>query len=158
MKIEIVCVGRLKEKYWQDAAHEYLKRLSRYAPVEVVELPDMPVPENLSPAQRTAVIQAESQRELTRLKPGMTGVALDGRGKSMDSVAFSRYLQGLMREGRDVAFFIGGSLGHSEELLRSCRDSLSMGQMTWPHQLARVMLLEQIYRGFRIMRNEPYHK
>ena len=158
MRIDILCVGRLKEAYWRDAAQEYLKRLSRYARVEIAEVNDQPAAERLSAAQARQVMEAEGERLLARLRPNVHAIALDGRGKVMDSMAFSALLTRLELEGRDAAFVIGGSLGLSAPVLAACPDHLSLGAMTWPHQIARILLLEQIYRGYRIARNEPYHK
>ena len=158
MRIDILCVGRLKEAYWRDAAQEYLKRLSRYARVEIAEVNDQPAAERLSPAQARQVMEAEGERLLSRLKPNTHAIALDGRGKEMDSVAFSGLLTRLELEGRDAAFVIGGSLGLSAQVLDACPDRLSLGAMTWPHQIARILLLEQIYRSYRIIQGEPYHK
>ena len=158
MRIDVVCVGRLKEAYWRDAAAEYLKRLTRYARVEVIEVPDQPAAEKLSAAQAAQVMEAEGERILSRIKPETCAIALDGRGATMDSVEFSRFLSNLEQQGRDVAFVIGGSLGLSPRVLSVCRTHISLGKMTWPHQIARILVLEQIYRGYRILHHEPYHK
>ena len=158
MRIDVVCVGRLKEKYWRDAAQEYLKRLTRYGRVEVIEVPDQPAAERLSQAQEMQVMEAEGEKILSRIKPDMHIIALDGRGKVMDSPKFSEFLMDLEQQGRDVAFVIGGSLGLSPQVLKAAKTHISLGSMTWPHQIARILVLEQIYRGYRIARNEPYHK
>lgn len=158
MRIDIICVGKLKETWWRDAADEYLKRLSRYGKVEVLEVPDLPAGEKLSPVQEEQVKEAEGERILARLRPGVWPIALDGRGKMLDSVEFSKYLTDHEIQSHEIAFIIGGSLGLSPAVLKACKGSLSFGKMTWPHQIARILLLEQIYRGCRIAHNEPYHK
>ena len=158
MRIDVVCVGKLKEKYWRDAAQEYLKRLTRYGRVEIIEVPDQPAAEKLSEAQEKQVTEAEGEKILSRIKPDAHIIALDGRGKVMDSPQFSGFLMDLEQQGRDVAFVIGGSLGLSPQVLKAAKTHISLGSMTWPHQIARILVLEQIYRGYRIARNEPYHK
>lgn len=158
MRIDILCVGKLKERCWRDAANEYLKRLSRYGRIEIIEVPDQPAAERLSPAEVQKVMEAEGKLLLARLRPGVHGIALDARGRTMDSPAFSRFIGSLEQEAADAAFVIGGSNGLSAQVLSACKTHLSLGEMTWPHQIARILILEQIYRGYRIARNEPYHK
>ena len=159
MVVRVVCVGRLKERFYEQAAAEFLKRLSRYATVELIETADEKAPENLSDAQREQVKLEEGRRILSKLDKSDFVVALAIEGKALSSPELSTCLQGWMNEGRGkFSFVIGGSLGLSAEVLSRADYSLSFGKMTFSHQLFRVMLLEQLYRAFKIMNNEPYHK
>ena len=159
MIVRVVCVGRLKERFYEQAAAEFLKRLSRYATVELVETADEKAPETLSGAQRDQVKLEEGRRILSKLDKSDFVVALAIDGKTLSSPELASFLQGLMNEGHGkFSFVIGGSLGLSAEVLSRADYSLSFGKMTFSHQLFRVMLLEQLYRAFKIMNNEPYHK
>lgn len=103
-------------------------------------------------------MEAEGALLLNKLKPNALGIALDSHGRAMDSVEFSQWMASLEQQGQDVAFVLGGSLGLSKQVLDACKVHLSLGEMTWPHQIARILVLEQLYRGYRIIHNEPYHK
>lgn len=154
MKIVIAAVGKLKERHYRDAADEYLKRLRPYAAIEMVEAADQDLSQGDDRARRT---EAEA---IERLVPaGARVIALDAAGKQYSSEGFSQHLAEIMHSGQAaVAFIVGGSAGIDPELLARVDERVSLGPMTLPHQLARVVLLEQIYRAFRIMRNEPYHR
>ena len=164
MKITLAVVGKIKEKYWNMAIEEYTKRLSRYASVSICQTSDEPTPDNASPAQELQIKEREGERLLREIgkydRSGDTYVialAIDGR--SYDSVAFSKHLESLQVNGYShILFVIGGSLGLSEAVLRRADEKLSFSAMTFPHQMMRVILLEQIYRAQRIARGEPYHK
>ena len=159
MKITVFCIGSLKESYWKEAVAEYKKRLAAYCSLELVELPDAPCKENASEKEMEAVKDKEGQRVLSKLKPTDYLIALDLKGKQYESRDLARHLEEkLVQNGSSLCFVIGGSLGLSKELLARSNESLCFGLGTFPHQLARVMLLEQLYRSFRILRNEPYHK
>ncbi len=158
MNMALVCVGRLKERYWREAAAEYEKRLSRFGRFETVELPDLPEPANASPAEQAQVCRREGEAILAKLREGDIVVALVIEGRQMDSVALSRRLEELAQTGRRVVFVIGGSLGLSPDVVRRAQLTLSFSPMTFPHQLARVMLLEQVYRAMKISAGERYHK
>ncbi len=159
MNITILAVGRLKEKYWQDALGEYLKRLSAYAKVNVIEVVDENTPEEASLAIRERIKNREGQQLLKHIKPGTFLVALDRRGKDMSSRGFAGYLAELSLQGNShITLIIGGSLGLADSILKLAHLQLSFSRMTFPHQLMRVVLLEQIYRAFKINRGEPYHK
>lgn len=158
MNIAVIGVGRLKERYWREAAAEYEKRLSRFGRFEMVELPDCPEPANASPAEQAQVCRKEGEAILGRIREGDIVVALVIEGKQMDSVALSQKLSALAQTGRRVVFVIGGSLGLSPEVVRRAQHTLSFSPMTFPHQLARVMLLEQLYRAMKIDAGERYHK
>ncbi|MGB4594070.1 MAG: 23S rRNA (pseudouridine(1915)-N(3))-methyltransferase RlmH [Coriobacteriia bacterium] len=154
MKIVIAAVGKLKERHYRDAAAEYLKRLRPYAAIEILEAPDQDLSQGDDRARRT---EAEA---LERLVPaGARLIALDAGGRQFSSEGFSQHLAEIMHSGQGaVAFIVGGSAGIDPQLLARADERMSLGPMTLPHQLARVVLLEQVYRAFRIMRNEPYHR
>ena len=155
MRITVIAVGRLKERFWHEACAEYLKRLRPYADVRVTEIADRD-PSRLGEAR---AIAEEGEDVLKAIPDTAHVVALDIAGATSGSEAFSAHLSELGLSGRSaVAFVIGGSHGLSKEVLRRADERLSFGPMTLPHNLARVVLLEQLYRAFRIARNEPYHK
>ncbi len=159
MKITLYCIGFLKETYWKTACAEYLKRLKPYAEVNIVECPDFPCPEKCSLAEEEAIKDKEGKKVLEKLSPNDYLIALDLHHPECDSPTFSKRLEAAFVKGKSkVSFVIGGSLGLSDELKKRAHEFLTFGEMTFPHSLARVMLLEQIYRAFRISRNEPYHK
>ncbi|MBA2941888.1 MULTISPECIES: 23S rRNA (pseudouridine(1915)-N(3))-methyltransferase RlmH [Paenibacillus] len=159
MQIQILTVGKLKERYLVDGIAEYVKRLGPYAKVQMIEVPDEKAPENMSAAEEQQVRDREGARLLTALRPDVYVVALAIDGEMWSSEQLAASLDKLATYGRSqVAFVIGGSLGLSSELLRRADMRLSFGRMTLPHQLMRLVLVEQIYRAMRINRGEPYHK
>ena len=159
MKLTILCVGKLKEKFMRDAVAEYEKRLTRYVKLDVVEVADEKTPDGASEKEEERIREKEGGRLLRQIKEDDHVVALAISGKQYDSLAFARRLDGFALCGRSrVVFVIGGSLGLSEQVLARADEELSFSKMTFPHQLMRVILLEQIYRGYRIIRGEPYHK
>lgn len=159
MKITVLCVGRIKEKYFTDALKEYAKRLGRYCKLEILEVMDEKIPDGAGKALEDAVKQKEGEKLLSRLREGAYVIALELEGKKLDSMAFSERLEKLGVHGvSHIVFIIGGSLGLSEEVKKRADEAISFSDMTFPHQLMRVILLEQIYRGYRIINREPYHK
>ncbi|MDY4541254.1 MAG: 23S rRNA (pseudouridine(1915)-N(3))-methyltransferase RlmH [Candidatus Ventricola sp.] len=158
MNMALICMGRLKEKYWRDAATEYEKRLSRFGKWETIELPDLPEPANSSPAIEEQIKKKEGEAILARIRDWDIVVCLCIDGRQMDSVQLSGKLTELIDTGRRVVFVIGGSLGLSPEVMRRAQLRLSFSPMTFPHQLARIMLLEQTYRALKIAAGERYHK
>jgi len=155
MKVRIIAVGKLKERFWKDAVEEYKKRLGAYANVEIVEIPDRD-PEKAGGDQKA--MQAEGVDIMKALGQSY-GIAMAIEGKQRSSEQLSKHLNDLMVSGQsEIAFIIGGSTGLSDEVKKVAKEQLSFGPITMPHNLARVVLLEQIYRSFKIMRNEPYHK
>lgn len=159
MKINIYCIGKLKESYWVSACEEYVKRINPYIKIEVIEAPDLPIKENASKAEIEEVKNLEGKKVLSKLLPSSYLVSLDLNQKQYDSVEFASHLEKMMILSRsNLNFVIGGSLGLSDELKSRANESISFGKATFPHQLARVMLLEQIYRACRINNHEPYHK
>lgn len=159
MNISIVSVGKLKEKYLKQGIDEYLKRLGSYAKVEVFEVADEKAPEELSETEMIQVKQKEGERILAKINPDTYVIALAINGKLKSSEELADSLDKLATYGKSkIAFVIGGSLGLSDEVLKRSDEQLSFSKMTFPHQLMRLILVEQIYRAFRINRGEPYHK
>jgi 23S rRNA (pseudouridine1915-N3)-methyltransferase len=158
MSMALICMGRLKEKYWRDAAAEYEKRLTRYTKFETIELPDLPEPQNSSPAIEMQIKEKEGAAILSKLCPDDTVIALCIDGKQLDSVQLSKKLMQLQDNGKRIVFIIGGSLGLSDAVVARANVKLSFSPMTFPHQLARIMLLEQVYRACKIAAGERYHK
>nr|WP_279665616.1 23S rRNA (pseudouridine(1915)-N(3))-methyltransferase RlmH [Ectobacillus ponti] len=159
VNISIISIGKLKEKYLKQGIDEYLKRLSLYAKMEIVELPDEKAPENLSEAEMEMVKEKEGKRILEKISDDTHVIALAIQGKLRSSEELAKEMDRLATYGKSkVAFVIGGSLGLSDAVMKRSNDTLSFSKMTFPHQLMRLILLEQVYRAFRINRNEPYHK
>lgn len=159
MRITIIGVGKLKERYWKEASAEYLKRLGRYCKAEIIEVADEKTPDGASAAVEDAIRKKEAQRILQKLTPGSHIIALEIQGKKYDSPAFAAKLEQLGVQGKShLTFLIGGSLGLHEQVSAAANESLSFSDMTFPHQMMRVILLEQIYRGCKISCREPYHK
>ena len=159
MKIKLVTVGKLKEKYLIQGINEYLKRLNSYAKMEIIEVPDEKAPEKLSDAEMLQVKEKEGQRILGKINDNEYVFVLAINGKQLSSEEFSTEIEQLGISGKsNLTFVIGGSLGLSDSVLRRSNQQISFGRLTYPHQLMRLVLVEQIYRGFRIMKGEPYHK
>ncbi|MGN2274244.1 23S rRNA (pseudouridine(1915)-N(3))-methyltransferase RlmH [Priestia megaterium] len=159
MNISIITIGKLKEKYLKQGIEEYLKRLSSYAKVEIIELADEKAPENLSESEMEQVKQKEGERILAKISDDTYVIALAINGKQKSSEELAKEIDSLATYGKSkVAFVIGGSLGLSNKVMKRSNAALSFSKMTFPHQLMRLVLVEQIYRAFRIIRNEPYHK
>lgn len=157
MNIKIICVGKLKEEYWRAASAEYIKRLSSYCQIEVVELKEYKIKGEGS-ALEAQVKEEEGKEILSRIDKEYV-ITLEIQGKKLSSEGLSEKINTLALEGKgDVAFVIGGSLGLSPEVSKRADMKLSFSDMTFPHQMMRVILLEQIYRSFKIIRNETYHK
>ncbi len=159
MKITLIVVGKIKEKYFTDAVKEYAKRLTRYCKLEIVELEDEKTPDRASEAEEVQIKKKEGERILKAVKDGTYTIALAIEGKKMTSEQFAKKIETLGIQGKSqINFVIGGSLGLDERVLKNAEEKISFSDMTFPHQLMRVILLEQIYRGYRIIYNEPYHK
>lgn len=159
VNITIVTIGKLKEKYLIQGINEYLKRLTAYAKVDVIELADEKAPENLSESEMEQVKQKEGERILSKISDDTHVIALAIEGKMKSSEQLADDLDNLATYGKSkIAFVIGGSLGLSKDVMKRANDTLSFSKMTFPHQLMRLILVEQVYRAFRIIRNEPYHK
>lgn len=159
MKVTILCVGKIKEKFYRDAIAEYEKRLSRYCKLEIVEVADEKTPDNASELVELQIKEKEAERMEKYIKDGAYIIALAIEGKQLDSVELSEKIEQLGTGGTShIIFIIGGSLGLADRILKRADYKLSFSKMTFPHQLMRVILLEQIYRSYRIMNREPYHK
>lgn len=156
MKLTVVAVGKLKEKYLKEGINEYSKRLSRFCELQVIEVEDEQAPENLSASQEEQVKRREAERIIKKVKEGSALIVLDLKGKKLSSEEFADKLNSFFISGEShITFVIGGSLGLDEELVRKADFSLSLSDMTFPHQLARLILVEQIFRAFKILNNEP---
>lgn len=159
MRINIISVGKLKENYLKKGIDDYRRRLSRYAKIKIIEVKDEKAPENLSPSETQEIKDIEKHRIESKIPDNSYVIALDMKGESMTSEEFASYIKKLMVTGKsNITFIIGGSIGLSQELLQQADLVLSFSYFTFPHQLMRLILLEQIYRAFKIIRNEPYHK
>ena len=159
MKITLITVGKIKEKFFQDAIAEYSKRLSRYCRLEILQVADEKTPDGASEAVETQIKEKEGERILSNIKDGSFVVALAINGNMLDSVELAERIDKLGIGGvSQLVFVIGGSLGLHPSVLQKSDEKLSFSDMTFPHQLMRVILLEQVYRGFRINAGEPYHK
>ena len=159
MKIELLCVGKIKEKFFREALAEYEKRLKRYCDLKTIQVTDEPVPENASDAINRQILETEGERLEKHIDPNDFVIALAINGKKFDSLKLAAFIEEKMNySASKLVFVIGGSLGLSEDILKRSDLLLSFSDFTFPHQLMRVILLEQIYRSFRIIRGEPYHK
>ena len=159
MKITILTVGKIKEKYLRDAIAEYSKRLSRYAKLEIIEVADEKTPDNASETVETNIKNKEAERLLKYIRDDAYLITLEIKGKQLTSEELTQKIDTLGVQGTShIIFVIGGSLGLGEEVLKRSNYALSFSKMTFPHQLMRVILLEQIYRSYRIIQGEPYHK
>lgn len=159
MKITVLCVGKIKEKYFSLGIMEYTKRLSRYCKLEIIEVADEMTPDNASEAEERQIKQREGERLKKYIHPGAYVIALAIGGEQLDSLQLAKKIDKLGVDGiSHVVFIIGGSLGLDLELLNKVDYQLSFSKMTFPHQMMRMILLEQIYRAYRINYNQPYHK
>jgi len=159
VEISIISVGKLKEKYLKNGINEYAKRLGPYTKFNVIEVSDENAPEKLSDAEMEQVKDKEGERILNKVSDQAFVYALDLDGKDRTSEKFAKEIEEKMIHGQSkITFIIGGSLGLSDDVLKRSDAKISFGKMTYPHQLMRLILTEQIYRAFKIIRNEPYHK
>lgn len=160
MILRIVTVGKLRERYWQEAASDYVRRLRPYGRVEIVEIPEARIPDNASPAEEEKAMEQEAEGILARLKKQEGPVVvLDRKGKALDSLELAGWLGKQLLDGpSEITWIIGGSLGLDPSVLKRADLVLSFSRLTFPHQMMRIILLEQIYRSFRILHHDPYHK
>ena len=159
MRITLVAVGKIKEKYLTMGIEEYAKRLSRYCKLDIIELPDEKTPDNASPAEELQIKKREGERILKNIKDGAYVIALAIEGKQISSTDLADKIQSLGVNGEShLVFVIGGSLGLDDAVIKRADYLLSFSKMTFPHQLMRMVLLEQVYRGYRLINGEPYHK
>jgi 23S rRNA (pseudouridine1915-N3)-methyltransferase len=158
MDVQIICVGKLKEKYLVNGIKEYVKRLSKYTKVTIKEVNDVMAPESLSEKEQELVKEEEAEKIRKQIKDSFV-IALAIEGKMLDSIELAKEIERIQTYlSSRITFLIGGSLGLSKSLLKEANLLLSFSKMTFPHQMMRLILLEQIYRSFRILNNEPYHK
>lgn len=159
MKITVLAVGKVKEKFYRQAIEEFEKRLSRYCKLQIIEVADEKTPDSSGAAEETAIREKEGKRLLKHIREQDYVFALAIEGEQLDSVALSLKLERLAIDGTShIVFLIGGSLGLHESVLQRADEKLSFSKLTFPHQLMRVILLEQVYRCYRIIQGEPYHK
>ncbi len=158
MKVSIICIGKIKEKFFTDAISEYKKRLSRFCDFEITEIPDLSIPDNASEAEKEQIKIREGEKILDKLKGNPFTVALCIEGKTLSSEDLAKTMANATQTTSHITFIIGGSLGLSDEVKKKANLMLSFGRMTLPHQLMRVVLTEQIYRSFMINTNTGYHK
>ena len=158
LNIRLVCVGKIKDSFNKEGINEYLKRLSRYAKVEIVEVDDVKIKDNASLKEEENVKKEEGIRILKKVKDNEYMILLDLHGEELSSENFSKKIDALMGHNSSLCFVIGGSLGLSSEVIKRANYRLCLSKMTFTHQMTRVILLEQIYRSFKILNNEVYHK
>lgn len=159
MKIDIVCVGKVKEKFYRDAIDEYAKRLSKYCKFEIIEVEDEKTPDKASDTVEEQIKAKEAGRILSKIKEDSCMITLEILGQKYDSPGFAKMIEQIGLSGKShIQFVIGGSLGLHESVIKRADKHISFSDMTFPHQLMRVILAEQIYRGYRIINGEPYHK
>ena len=157
LKINIICIGKIKENYLKDAINEYSKRLSKYCVPYITELPDKPIPEKLNDFIESQIKNLESEEIFNHIPKNSYNICLDLTGKSFSSEEFADKIQNLQNTNSCITFIIGGSLGLNEKIKNYCDEKICFSKMTFPHQLIRVFLLEQLFRAFKINNNEKYH-
>ena len=159
LKVNIICVGKIKETFFREAIDEYSKRLNSYCSLNIIEIKDEKIPNNSSEKENQIIKEKEGNNILSHIKKDSYTICLDLKGKQYTSEEFSQKINNILTNiSSSINFIIGGSLGISQNVLKKANESISFSKMTFPHQLFRVILLEQIYRAFKIMNNETYHK
>ena len=158
LHINVICVGKIKESFFRESIEEYSKRLSRFCTLNIIELQDEKIPDNASERTELAIKEKEGNNILNHIKKDSYVIGLDLKGKEFDSVEFSQEIEKISITNSCLTFIIGGSLGLSSEVVNFCDKLICFSRMTFPHQLIRIFLLEQLYRGFKIANNETYHK
>lgn len=156
--INVICVGKIKESFFKDAILEYSKRLSRFCNLHIIEVQDEKIPDKCNNKIENYIKEKEGLNILSHIKKDSYVIGLDLRGKELDSISFSHKIDNILQTNGNITFIIGGSLGISHDVLNSCNELICFSKMTFPHQLIRIFLLEQIYRAFKISNNETYHK
>ena len=158
LTINIVCIGKIKEKFFKDAIDEYSKRLSKYCKLNIVELPDEKIPEKINTNIENDINSTECTNMINHIKKDSYIICLDLNGKEFSSEQFSKKIEDISMESSQITFVIGGSLGLNQEILSLANQKICFSKMTFPHQLIRVFLLEQIFRAFKISNGETYHR
>lgn len=158
MNIKIICLGKIKEKYIQEGIQEYTKRISKYSNIEIIELPDEPIPENPSQKEIENIKKIESEKIQKHIKKTDYTIALDQYGKQYTSEELSENIQNILLKGHNtINFIIGGTTGIDQNFIKTCNEKISFSKLTFPHQLIRLFLVEQLFRSFKITNNEKYH-
>ena len=157
LHINIFCIGKIKEKFFKDAIIEYSKRLSKYCLLNFIELPDKSIPSKANSAIEKQIIDIESNSILSKLNKNSYNIVLDSHGQQFSSEDFALFINSVQQESSELNFIIGGSLGLNDEIKNFCDKKISLSQMTFPHQLIRVFILEQLFRAYKINNNEKYH-
>ena len=158
LTINVICIGKIKETYLKDAINEYSKRLSKYCKLTILELPDEKIPDKLNDSLSNEIKEKESNSILNHIKKDSYIICLDLTGKEFSSEEFSKNIENLSLQTSQITFVIGGSLGLSSNILKKAHQKICFSKMTFPHQLIRVFLLEQLFRGFKISNGETYHR
>ena len=158
LHINIICVGKIKETFFKDAIQEYSKRLSRFCNLSITEIADEKIPDKTNEKVENDIKEKEGNNILSHIKKDSYVIALDLKGKEFDSIAFSKEISNISISSSNITFIIGGSLGISNKVLSACNEKICFSKLTFPHQLFRIFLLEQLYRAFKISNNETYHK
>ncbi len=158
LTINIICVGKLKEKFFKDAIDEYSKRLSKYCKLNIIELPDEKIPEKTNPNIENEIKTKECNNIINHIKKDSYVISLDLTGKQLSSEEFSKNIENISMQSSQITFIIGGSLGLTDKVLNMSNQKICFSKMTFPHQLIRVFLLEQIFRAFKISNGETYHR
>lgn len=157
LHINIVCVGKIKENFFKDTINEYSKRLGKYCVLNILELPDQKIPEKLNDTLIEQIKNSESENIISHLNNSAYKICLDLTGKELSSIDFAKRIDEIQQISSSITFIIGGSLGMNDKLKKLCDEKICFSRMTFPHQMIRVFLLEQIYRAFKINNNEKYH-
>lgn len=157
LHINVIYIGKAKESFFKEAIEEYSKRLSKYCLLSFIELPDKPLPNKLNDSIKNQIIEYESTQILNKLNDSSYNIVLDSHGEQYSSEDFAKFINDIQIESSHISFIIGGSLGLTEELKSRCNKKISFSKMTFPHQLIRIFLLEQIFRAYKINNNEKYH-
>ena len=158
LTIQIICIGKIKEAFFKDAINEYSKRLSRYCKLDILELPDEKIPNNVNSKMAEDIKEKECNNIISRIKKDSYIICLDLKGKQLSSEELSAKMDNLSLNTSHITFIIGGSLGLTSKILSIANEAISFSKMTFPHQLIRIFLLEQLYRSFKISNGETYHK
>lgn len=158
LHINVLCVGKIKENFFKEAILEYSKRLSRFCNLTILEIADEKIPDKANEKIEQEIKGKEGNNILSHIKKDSYTIALDLNGKEFDSISFSQKMSKLSITNSNITFIIGGSLGLSKEVLSACNEKMCFSKLTFPHQLIRIFLLEQLYRSFKIANNETYHK
>lgn len=158
LNIKLIAVGKIKEQFTKDEINEYLKRLSRYCQISIIEVDDSKIKDNASKKEEEIVLSQEGDRILSKIKDNDYVILLDLHGKEIDSVSFANKIEKISLTNSSISFVIGGSLGLDDRLRKRCNYALKLSEMTFTHQMTRVIILEQIYRSFKILNHETYHK